>query len=1360
MPDLRRRIIVSFHDDGGLERHTRQVRRSRTQVTGLSGAFSRLAGMVPGVGTIIATTFATVAAVLGKSAGAAIRLEQAMVEVRKTTGLSGGALRGLTDNMVRLQSELGIASTELAQIAAVAGQLGIEGTDNISSFVRTIAQMSRVSELTAEEAATNMARVANAFDLPITQAENLGSVLNELSNTTTATTRDLTTALAQIGNSGAQIGLTVDQVSALVATTIDAGVNVGRVGTQLRNIFTFFQTEADKLAEVAGVTREEFNTLVEEDALAALRLYLDGLRELPSALQTIRIKDVFGQENITAVQALVRQTEILNGTLETSGRAFIENTSLQTEFRASLESVSAGWNLLKQSIGAAATELGQRFLPFLDEMIDKALELTRLFDSPSENLLRVLRQMPDVDPSVIRELELQIRQADLVQRRQEAMAALQNNAQVRTNIRPSDLQFLGPLAATISFDTENIREKTEEELNTMIAGYSDALQQLRDLNLNELGRIEREKTTRIIGEIENQVEAIQNQIAARKELVAVNEALASTERDIAQERLGLPADPLGRLFEGLSPLGTDGSGDGGGPDLEALQKAQDLFRSIAEQQALINTLSSDHRQALQDVIDIQDRLNGLKEIEARLGEDATVVVAGQEVVVRDLIDSLEEQLEKAREKLRIEKEFAETTTLVADNLSRLTPLPPEAFGPTTTQVETLSRLSGAVEDYRNRVTQLKNDLQAGNITESQFFAALEKEGEKLRKILIALRESLRALGLLTPELERAFNEAFAAIEGGADKAAESTKTLADEFQNLGSSLRAVTRFADVFGDLDDDIRSVLDGTADLLDNFGRLLETRTQLGNEGTALGSFSGIVGQAAPVIGLAAGAASIITGLVGAIKKRGEDEQRATEQQIRAMQDLARSIEDSARSIRASFEDQFDEPIVGEGLTPTEIRASQNQAQLLRRSIGQPGLLDEEGMRTIIQAFVDRGIIDADALTLWEDLLEQFGGNEEAAMFEFLKQTGLEAALEDFAEKAHQYSETIAGAGQEFEDNVRFFGMSAIEALEAWAERIINLEDVSPEAQERLDRVREITSDGVITPEEREELKAIAAFFAQEGVALGDQFSETEDRSVADMILDAMGPAPEEIAEASDKFAEAIREGGQNIRDAFAFAETLGLTPNQIADIVFENLEKIFNLQAEDAGLPSNVKRKTLLRTAANLDLTTEAGRERLQEIIKQVTTAIAAGTTLEQFGMTDEQARQMLDYLESIDHASQVGQESQFTASVTNLRQLSVAQGAEVVFLLIALETVARMQLDQLRVIAARLGADPSSVVSASVSQPSVNSAVQGASAAPQLVRGTATTINNAFNINVSDLDRDGTIRQIVTEVERFLQDHLPG
>ncbi|MEO0558041.1 MAG: phage tail tape measure protein, partial [Bacteroidota bacterium] len=346
---------------------------------------------------------------INEAVAAASAFEDELVEVRKTTGLTKPEVDALGAGILDLAQDTGIAQNELAAIAAVAGQLGIQGRDNLLAFTKTVAQFAAVTELSNEQAAESLAKTGRAFGLPVEQLGNLASAANELSNTTAARAGDIIDVLQRVGASGTNIGLTADEVAALAATLIDAGVESERAGTSLRNQFTLLLTEAGKVADTIGISEEAFRDLIDEDALGAIELYLGKLNELDAQTRAIEIEKTFGQENVLQVTTLAAQVDQLNTNLDTSREAFETGTSLSTEFNASLDALSAQWAIFTATITKAATGLGNVVLPALTELLKVINRLTGGGEDAAETFLQAdadIGRLRGVDRAIDRYEEL------------------------------------------------------------------------------------------------------------------------------------------------------------------------------------------------------------------------------------------------------------------------------------------------------------------------------------------------------------------------------------------------------------------------------------------------------------------------------------------------------------------------------------------------------------------------------------------------------------------------------------------------------------------------------------------------------------------------------------------------------------------------------------------------------------------------------------------------------------------------------------------------------------------------------------------------------------------------------------------
>lgn len=256
-----------------------------------------------------------------------IEFETALANVEKTTGFTNKQMGGLSDGLRDLSTIIPLSAKELADIAAVAGQLGIAmkgGSEAVLAFTATISMVATAMDLTAEEAATNMAKVANAFKLPVGDIMAMGSVINELENTTAAKGIEIIKSLRRVGSAATTLGISFESSAAGVTTLIEAGMVSERAGTRMRSLFNSMATNAQEFADIAGLSLKDYIMLLETDTDQALRVVIEGLND--TTLRAEKVGD--------AVEAAGKVGGFALLTLADNTKSFSDNLgTVQTEMK-------------------------------------------------------------------------------------------------------------------------------------------------------------------------------------------------------------------------------------------------------------------------------------------------------------------------------------------------------------------------------------------------------------------------------------------------------------------------------------------------------------------------------------------------------------------------------------------------------------------------------------------------------------------------------------------------------------------------------------------------------------------------------------------------------------------------------------------------------------------------------------------------------------------------------------------------------------------------------------------------------------------------------------------------------------------
>lgn len=1032
MPPLRQEIVVVYRGDG--------AKKARDDMRGLSDEGKKTGAALDGLGkkggalgrvfgsigqsvkgaalqfAAWAVSIAAVRAILDKTIGASVAFEKSLGGVRKTAELSGTELDSFGDDVLALSNRLGIAREELLQIAEAGGQLGIRGSRNLLAFTESVSKLSQVTELSAEQAAERIAKIAIAFGVPIQQAENLGSVLNALSNVTSAKAGEIADGLQLVGTAGRSLGLTVEQVAALQATLIGAGVESRTAGTNLRNIFGIVLDEADKVSKTLGVTRQEFLSLIEDDAFGTLRQYLDVLREMPPALRQIAIFDTFGRENASAVSALVGQTEQLNEALRVSTREFREATSLTNEFAASVDNVTSKFERVMNRMGNSAVQLGQRIAEALDleGIIDALDDLTRAeLLTPRQNLVESLKAT-GFKPEVVARIELRVERDNLRGIRDEVQKFLRDEGKITVPTAfvpdPSLGQRVrGALSegrGRIQTETIDVSDLSDAELRKKLDRTRELLITFQDAFFDAAEGAEASARSTFAINVENAVEQLQETLDKREELKAVTEGLTEAEQKLrdsqraptgaTQETAEAAADLLDKTQETVELTAEEA---------KQLERARDALQAIAEAQQLRGTLGTKEREALEKVFALREELAKVDEAALTLGQDA-----------------VKAQREEVEQRLRVAEMALEKATAFREQIQTAA----AALGRVALQGFDSAVPDSLFEKADRAITDILEDIDGVARISSD---ALRKVGEG------AIRETDKIRKKSEEDLKR-----FA-------------ESIRRRYDDVAGVVRETGRLLDVFGDLSEEARRFVDGLARGIEGIGRLQALQASgastLEQLPVGIGAFTSLYGG--------------LKGLFDGIAATLNDDNREMREAQRRLQD---ALQANVRAIQRNTEALLQEAQVGANVSPEQVEAARGliggfteaNAGALGSARGRvlPGGATARAFETLLQQLAE---LDIDGLEI--GLLQEAFQSAQAAGVDLrgvIRKLllDLDAGLAGLGGELGQFSDTLGGSIEALGFFSRFISDDVPAQLRFFVEKLLEIEDLPAAVREALQEVQ----------------------------------------------------------------------------------------------------------------------------------------------------------------------------------------------------------------------------------------------------------------------------------------------------------------
>lgn len=362
----------------------RLVANSKAFNAGLAAAGTKLAGF----GKSATRTGATltkgltlpILAIGGLSVKAAVDFESAFAGVRKTVDATEAEFEMLEKGIRNMAKELPASHEEIARVAEVAGQLGIE-TDNILEFTRTMIDLGETTNLSAEEAATALARLANVLGTDQKQFDNLGSSVVDLGNNFETTEAEIVEMAQRLAAAGKIAGLTEGDVLGIATALTSVGVQAQAGGTAFSKVLQKMGQavaeggeELETFAKTAGLSAEEFADAFAKDPSAALTKFVEGLGDIiesgGNAYEVLDELSLADQRLMRAVLSLAGAGDLLNEALDTGNEAFEENTALTEEAQKRYETAAAQWDVFKNKIRDVAITIGFALLPILNQLLD------------------------------------------------------------------------------------------------------------------------------------------------------------------------------------------------------------------------------------------------------------------------------------------------------------------------------------------------------------------------------------------------------------------------------------------------------------------------------------------------------------------------------------------------------------------------------------------------------------------------------------------------------------------------------------------------------------------------------------------------------------------------------------------------------------------------------------------------------------------------------------------------------------------------------------------------------------------------------------------------------------------------------
>lgn len=316
------------------------------------------------------------------SVAAAIEMDDSLTSVRKTVDGTEQQYMALKSAAVEFSKTNAVSASQILDIQALGAQLGYT-IDELQLFGEVVSGLDIATNMSAEDAATELAQFANIMGMAHDKTKNYGSTIVALGNNFATTEADISHMAMRIAGAAKSIGLTEADVLGLSTALASMGIEAEAGGTAISTIMSSIDKavamNSDSLeawASAANMSVGQFKAAWGQDAVGALSAVLVGM---DSAVQSGgNMSKMLSDLGITSIRQtdtmkrLANNSEFLGRAVDTANQAWRENSALDAEVANRNNSLSAQFGMLKNRVTAIAESYGGPLCRAMLEVLDAA----------------------------------------------------------------------------------------------------------------------------------------------------------------------------------------------------------------------------------------------------------------------------------------------------------------------------------------------------------------------------------------------------------------------------------------------------------------------------------------------------------------------------------------------------------------------------------------------------------------------------------------------------------------------------------------------------------------------------------------------------------------------------------------------------------------------------------------------------------------------------------------------------------------------------------------------------------------------------------------------------------------------------
>lgn len=281
-----------------------------------------------------------------------IELDTALIDLKKTTTMSGSDLATFYKDANKAAKELGVTTKDIIQSAADWSRLGFSDKTSSETMAKLAAQFSAISPgVDIDSATTGLVSVIKAYDIDVNKVlDDVMSKINIIGNTAATSNKEIITGLQRSASAMSAMNSTLEENIALFTAAQEIVQNDSQVGNAIRTIsmrIRGYDEETEQLSEdlvnIAGEVIELTKTASNSQGISlftdetqieykSVYQYLKEISEIYDELgakQQQKLMDkLFGKMRANVGQAILQNFEAaekaMNNMADSAGNADAE----------------------------------------------------------------------------------------------------------------------------------------------------------------------------------------------------------------------------------------------------------------------------------------------------------------------------------------------------------------------------------------------------------------------------------------------------------------------------------------------------------------------------------------------------------------------------------------------------------------------------------------------------------------------------------------------------------------------------------------------------------------------------------------------------------------------------------------------------------------------------------------------------------------------------------------------------------------------------------------------------------------------------------------------------------------------------